>query len=542
MTGVPATELAVGLGGAADRELILIAFMAFIGLSLMMCVLAGPEGDEAADFYTGNRSLSPVMSALALAGDWISAATLLGTCGMVALAGYDGISLAVCSCLAVGGFLLLAGPLRNVGGYSLGDILAARTPGPAARMAAAAATLAVCVPFLVVQLSSVGTATAMLLGMPNPGARQVCTVFIGVAMICYTVLGGMRGTSLIQIVKMAVVLTTMAVLAAAVLSHFHWSLGTLFTSAQQGSGSPGRYYKPGQVMGTSFGDRLDFLGLQLSIVLGGACMPQMVMRIGTTADVPAARRAARYTVIIMAVFSVLVVIAGLGAAGIVGDRALRAVDGSGQMALMLVAGGLEGGTSSASGTLLFTAVACTIFVSLLAVVAGITLTAAAALAHDAHAHVRRRGGLSEQEKVRSARWAVLGVGAVGIGVAVGIQSRNLESLVHLSLTAAAATVLPACLYSLFCKRYNRVGLLWTVYGGLLCVFTLFVVSAAFSGTPGSLMPRLDVHLIELKSTGLIAIPAGFVLGWMGTALGRRGKPTDRESELIAREAHILAEA
>ncbi|MFE8957450.1 cation acetate symporter [Streptomyces massasporeus] len=525
--------------GTDDRAMMLIAFLSFIGLSLLLCVLAGPESDETADFYVGSRSLPPMQNALVLAGEYISAATLMSTCGLVALAGYDGISVVISSCLAVGGFLLLARPLRNAGRYTLGDLFALRTKAPTARIAAAVATLAFCVPFLVVQLAGAGKATALVLGRTNLGTQQVCTVFIGAVMICYAVLGGMKGTSLVQILKVAVVFTTMAVLAAVVLDHYHWSPGALLDAADEGSGRPGDYFEAGQAMGSSLVGRLDFLGLQLSIVLGGACMPHIVMRINTAADGAAARRATAYTLSVITVYSLFVAIAGLGASGVVGGRVIQSVDSGGQTALMLLAGALEGDTSGLGGSVLFTAVACTVFVTVLAVVAGITLAAAAALAHDIRAHVVRRGRLSEGGEIRTARWAAVVVGALGIGMAVGGQAHNLQSLMHLSLTVAGGVVLPACLYTLFWSRYNRTGLLWTVHGGLACVLALYVSSAAFSGTPASLLPALDVHWIALQSTGLIAIPAGFLLGWVGTLRGRRGKAAAEETDTAGWEERVV---
>ncbi|MEU6289375.1 cation acetate symporter [Streptomyces sp. NPDC046988] len=526
MTGL---SLAAGLtsvpGGSEDRAMVLAAFMAFVVLSLLLCILAGPEGDTTADFYTGNRSLTPVQNALALTGDYISAATLLGVSGLVAVAGHDGISLAVSSCLAVGLFLLLAGPLRNAGRYTLGDILAPRSPGPSSRIAAATATLAVCLPFLVLQLAGAGSATAHLLGLTSLGAEQLCTAFVGVLMICYTVLGGMRGTSLVQIVKVAVVFTTMLLLAFLVLRHHHFDPGALLTAAEQGSGLHDRYFEPGHAVGDSAVGRLDFLSLQLSVVLGGASMPHVLMRINSAADGATARRATRYAIAIMAVFFLCVVIAGLGAAGVVGGQEIRAVDSSGQMALLILAGELGGGTSGLPGNMLYTAVACSVFVTVLAVVAGIALSAAAALAHDLHAHAARRGRLSERREVRSARWAVGAVGGLGILLAAMAQGRNLQSLTYLALTLAASTVLPACLYGLFWSRYNRTGLLWTVYGGVACTTALYVCSLSFSGTPASLLPEHDFHLIGLQSTAVLAVPAGFLLGWAGSVAGRRARPT-----------------
>ncbi|MEU6472501.1 cation acetate symporter [Streptomyces massasporeus] len=521
-----AAGFASGWGGSGDRPMVLIGFMAFIVLSLLLCILAGPEDETTADFYTGNRSLTPVQNALALTGDYISAATLLGVSGLVAVAGYDGISLAVSSCLAVGVFLLLAGPLRNAGRYTLGDIFALRSPGSSSRIAAATATLAVGLPFLVLQLAGAGSATALLLGLTSLGAAQVCTVFVGALMICYAVLGGMRGTSLVQIAKVAVVFTTMVLLALLVLRHHDFDPGALMTAAEQGSGLRDRYFEPGHAVGDGALGRLDFLSLQLSVVLGGACMPHILMRINSAADGATARRATRYAIAIMVVFFLCVVIAGLGAAGVVGGEKIRAADSSGQTALFLLAGALGGGTSGLAGSVLYTAVACSVFVTVLAVVAGITLNAAAALAHDLHAQAARRGRMSERREVRSARWAVGVVGGLGVSLAATAQGRNLQSLTYLALALAASTVLPACLYGLFWSWYNRTGLLWTVHGGVLCTTVLYVCSLSFSGTSASLLPEHDFHFIGLQSTAAMAIPAGFLLGWAGSAVGRRARPTE----------------
>lgn len=521
MNTLTSRPLAAGLADMDDRALTLTAFLGFIAVSLLLCVLAGPEGD-AADFYAGNRSLAPWQNALALAGDYISAATLLGACGLVAQAGYDGISLAVSGCLAVGGILLLARPLRDAGCYTLGDIFALRAPGPAARIAAAVATVAFCLPFLVLQLAGAGKVTALLLGFTSAGVQQACTVFVGAVMIGFAVLGGMKGTSLVQILKVVVVLATLALLAAVVLDHYHWRPGALLAAAAEGSGHPDGYFEPGTAMGSTLTGRLDFFGLQLSIVLGVACMPHIVMRLGTAVHGAAARRATMYTVFVIAVYSLFVVIAGLGAAGIVGTSAIRAVDRDGQAALMLLAAALEGDTGPGGG-LISTVVACAVFVTVLALVAGITLTAAATLAHDVHVHVVYRGQFSSRGEVRTARWTAAAVGSVGILLSMAVQQSYLQSLVHLSLTLAASTVLPACLYTLFWKRYDRTGLLWTVYGGLLCTLALYVASTAFSGTPASLLPDFDIHILPLQSPGLIAIPAGFTLGWAGSlGIGRRG--------------------
>ncbi len=136
------------------------------------------------------------------------------------------------------------------------------------------------------------------------------------------------------------------------------------------------------------------------------------------------------------------------------------------------------------------------------------------------------GHMSERREVRSARWAVGAVGGLGIFLAAMAQGRDLQSLTCPALALAASTVLPACLYGLFWSRYNRTGLLWTVYGGVLCTTVLYVCSLSFSGTPTSLLPEHDFHLIGLQPNAVMAIPTGFLLGWVGSAVGRRARPAE----------------
>jgi SSS family solute:Na+ symporter/cation/acetate symporter len=241
---------------------------------------------------------------------------------------------------------------------------------------------------------------------------------------------------------------------------------------------------------------------------------------------------------VTSVFCLLVAIAGLGAAAVVGDRTITAVDPKGQMSLLLLAGGLEGGTSGAAGSALFTAVACAVFFAVLGVVAGAVLSAAAALAHDVHAHAVRHGRLTEVSEVRSARWAGVGVGVVSIGLAALLQGYNVNFLASLALAVAASSVLPALVYTLFWRRYNRTGLLWTVYGGVATSVGLVLFSPAVSGTPFALFPHSDFHWYPLQTPGLVSIPTAFLLGWVGSvsARGRRdgdgqGEPGYAEAEL-----------
>ncbi|MFD9125263.1 cation acetate symporter [Kitasatospora sp. NPDC059571] len=528
--------------GHGTQTSVLIAFLCFVGASLLLCVFAGPDRDEVDDFYTANRTLTPLQNGLALSGDYISAATMLGTTGIIALSGFDGIMLDVSTALALGTLLVLARPLRNAGRYTLGDIFALRAPGPAARIAAAVATLAVSLPFLVVQLSGAGAATALLLGLTSSGAQQTCIALIGTLMVFYTVLGGMKGTSLMQIVKVVLVIGTMATTTLYVLSQFHWSPDELLTAAARGSGHPATYLRSTSQLGVTASGPLNIIGLHITVVLGAACMPHMIMRINAVPDGATARRSTRYAFGMVGIYSIALAVLGMGAAAMVGARVISAVNPNGQASLLLLAGSLAGGPETTSGSILFTAVACTVFVTVLAVVAGITLAAAASLAHDVHAHVLRRGRIGQAQEVRAVRWAVLLFGLVGILVSVAAQGYNVQFLSMLAVTVAASAVLPAVVHSLFWRGYNRTGLLWSVYGGAALAIGLQLVSPTVSGGPGTLFPDLNFAWSPLQSAGIVSIPAGFLLGWAGSRHGSRRQDAAAEVDQDAVELRVLTGA
>ena len=518
LAAVPAAP--VSGTGQSTHTPVLIAFLAFVALALLLCVLVGPDQDEVGEFYTGNRNLTPFQNGLALSGDYTSAATMLGTTGVIALSGYDGILLDVSTALALGTLLVLARPLRNAGRYTLGDIFALRAPGSAPRIAATVATLAVSLPVLVVQLSGAGAATAMLIGMNSAGAQQACVVLIGILMIAYTVAGGMKGTSLMQIAKVLLVTATLAATTLCLLAHFHWSPDALLTAAAQGSGHPATYLRSTSQLGVTASNPVNIAGLHITVVLGAACMPHMIMRISVMPDGATARRATRYAFGVVSVYSLALAILGIGAAAVVGSVMISAVNPNGQAALLLLAGNLAGGPSTTAGVTLLTAVACTVFVTVLAVVAGITLTAAATLAHDIHAYAVRRGHLSQAKEVRTVRWSAVLFGLVGIGLSIAAQGYNVQFLSMLAVTVAASAVLPALVHSLFWRGYNRTGLLWSVYGGAALAIGLQVISPTVSGRPGTLFPALDFAWFPLQSVGLVSIPASFLLGWAGSRYGR----------------------
>ncbi|MFJ8586456.1 cation acetate symporter [Streptomyces sp. NPDC093595] len=530
----PHADLLLAASGVLDRDardLVLVGFLAFVVPLLFICVLSGPERDRVDDFYTAGRGLRPVRGALVLAGVYLSAATVLGTTGSVAVYGYDGLFIALCTVLSLGVLLLLAAPLRRRAGYTLGDTLTLRAPGPAVRVAVAVVTLSACVPYLVVQLSGAGTTTAALLGLSGPGVERAAVVMIGALVVCATVFGGMRGTIVIQAIKTVVLLCAAAAVAGVLLHRFGWDTDSLIGAAAQGSGRPDAYLRPGLrfAAGTGPESTLDFIGLMVTIVLGVACLPHVTMQLGAAPDAAAARRTVRHTLALVGAFCLTTALLGFGAAALVGAPAIVGADPGGNGALLLLTAALAGGPATGTGgALLVALVSSAVFLTTLAVVASVTLAAAAAIAHDLYTQVLRRGRTTEGREVAAARWASAGAGVLSIALAVGVQGWNVQFLSVLSLAVAASSLLPALVYSFFWRGLTRAGLLWTLYGGLFCAVGLQLSGPVFSGSPAALFPDRHLDWFPLQTVVLVSLPAAFLLGWAGSVLGRRRAPAAAE--------------
>ncbi|GGN49535.1 cation acetate symporter [Streptomyces albiflavescens] len=532
---------------SGTQATVLVLFTTLVTVTLLMCVMAGPDRDDLTDFYTGYRSLTPFKNGLAIAGDYISAATVLSTTGIIALAGYDGYVLAVSTALSLVLLMfLLAEPLRNAGRFTMGDVLARNMPGRAVRVAACVVTLSATLPFLVVQLSGAGSLLTFILNIPHvAGARTACIVIVGSLMIIYAALGGMRGTALIQMIKIVLLLGTSVVVAALVLNRFDWNPGDVLRAAQHGSGAGSAFLQQGLQLGTSAVDRLDFVGLQITVVLGVACLPHITMRLYSAQDVPAVRRSMSWAVGTVTTFCLLVIIMGTGAAALVGSRYITAADPHGRTSVLMLSQVLGGASASAGATILYSAVAGMVFITLLSSVAGMTLAAASSLAHDLFAHTARRGQAEPRTEMTVAAWTSVAVGTVAIGLSTLVQNWDVGVLTTLAICIGASAVAPALTYSLFWRGFTRTGLLATLYGGAACALLLMVFSKAVSGTPSAVFPDADFDLFPMQSTGLVSIPFGYLAGWLGSRLDQRRRLADsRENRRLYEEseARLLAAA
>ncbi|WP_055568467.1 cation acetate symporter [Streptomyces atriruber] len=519
----------------------LVAFTVVVTLTLLLCVMTGPDRDDLDEFYTGYGGLSPLRNGLAIAGDYISAATVLGTGGVIALLGYDGVVLALSTALSLTLLMfLLAEPLRNAGRFTMGDVMARRMPGRAVRIAACTATLAALLPLMLVQLAGAGDLLAFILGFSSDGLKTGCIVALGALMISYAAIGGMKGTALIQILKIVMLLGSGAVVAVLILRRFDWDPGALLAAAEDGSGAGPAFLRSGLQFANSPGPRLDMISSELTVVLGGAALPHVTMRMYTARSARDIRRSMSWAVSSVALFVLVITVVGFGATALLGRATIAKDDPQGNTAYLLGSRAAFGAHTSAIETLVFTTVTTALFLTLLASVAGMILACANSLAHDVFAQGRRTP--SPRREMTLARASALAIGAPAILLAVLVKDHNLQPLATLSFCLGASALAPALVYSLFWRRYTRTGLLCTLLGGTLGSLVLMTGTNLVSGGPGAAFPNHDFNWFPFTTTGLVSIPLGFLLGWLGTRFTGRAEAEEHRRQYEAVEGWILAGA
>ncbi|MFD0561725.1 cation acetate symporter [Kitasatospora saccharophila] len=504
----------------------LVVFMLFLGLCAFLWLFTGSGTDDAAMFPGQDLPGKAWHSGLAISGDSLSAVTLMALVGLIALTGYDGLMLSLgCVTGLVLLTLLIADPLRRGGGHTVGDSLARRFPERSVRTAVALVTLGVCVPYLVLQLTAIGSLTSFVLGFTGSAARTACILVIGVLMTSLAVSGGMRGTARVQIVKVVVLLAVLTVLTVTVLNRFGWNPDRLLGAAAARSGLGDLFLGPGVQYHSGSADVLNRLGQFVTLALAVCCLPQVTMRVLTAPRGRATRTAMHWAVAQLVVVSALLVVLGLGAAAIVGGPALHRADPSGSGSLLVLADALNPG-----GTLT-SAVFCVVFLTALSTVSDVTVAAASTVARDLSPNAAEPGGGPGRRQERRARWAAALGGMASIALAIPAAGWNLLVLSTLAMTLSASALAPVLLYGLLWPRFTRRGALWCLYGSSALVLLLITVSPLISGGPAAAFPDRDFHWTPLANPGLVTVPVGFALGWLGSRLDRRGTDPARHAEL-----------
>ncbi|MFD7287479.1 cation acetate symporter [Streptomyces sp. NPDC059863] len=516
------------------QTLALSLFSVFVAITLGITTWASRRRQGSVDdFYAGGRLFSPMENGFAIAGDYMSAASFLGISGLIALFGYDGLLYSVGFLVAWLVVLFLVAELvRNVGRFTLADVVAARMRERPVRIAAGISSVTVSVLYLVAQMVGAGSLVALLLGGTSGGARTWTVIGVGTLMVVHVSLGGMRATTWIQIVKAVLLMAGAIALTVLVLIRFHGNIDELLNTAAARSGHGKDFLAPGLRYGGDWTARIDFISLGLALVLGTAGLPHILSRFSTVPTALAARRSVIWSIGLIGGFYLMTIVLGFGAAALVGTDAVRASDAAGNTAVPLLALDLGGGAGTTGGTVLLAVVAAIAFATILAVVAGITLASSASVAHDLHASLKRAH--TGPGEVAVARLAAAGIGAVAIALGLLAQNLNVAFLVGLAFAVAASANLPVLLYSLFWRNFTTRGAVWSVYGGLIPAVLLVVVSPVVSGSPESLFPGADFAVFPLQNPGVVSIPLGFLAGWLGTVTSTEPPDAAKHAETEVR--------
>ena len=496
-------------------------FGIFVLITLAIVVRASKNNRSAADFYAGGRAFTGRQNGIAIAGDYLSAASFLGIAGAIALNGYDGFLYSIGFLVAwLVALLLVAELLRNAGKYTMADVLSFRLRQRPVRMAAAISTLAVCFFYLLAQMAGAGGLVALLLGIDDKAGQSLVIAVVGVIMIAYVLIGGMKGTTWVQIIKAVLLILGAGVMFVWVLSKFGLNLSSLLGNAVEQSGGK-KVLDPGLQYGKSGLTKIDFISLSLALVLGTAGLPHVLMRFYTVPSSREARKSVEWAIWLIGIFYLFTLVLGYGAAALVGPKVIAAAPGKANSAAPLLAFEL-------GGELLLGIISAVAFATILAVVAGLTITASASLSHDIYNSVIKEGTATPEDEVRVARITAVVIGILAILGGILANGQNIAFLVALAFAIAASANLPTILYSLFWKRFNTRGALWSIYGGLATAITLIVFSPVVSGKPVdpatgkslSMLQGTDFHWFPLDNPGIVSIPLAFVLGWLGTVTSK----------------------
>jgi cation/acetate symporter len=490
-----------------------------VAITLGITIWAARQTRTTVQFYAAGRKIKAWQNGLAIAGDYMSAASFLGIAGLIAFNGYDGFMYSVGWLVAyLTVLLLIAEPIRNTGKYTMADVLSYRMSAGPVRSAAAISTLAVSGFYMIAQM--VGAGVVLHLLVPK-FSFQLAVVIVGILMIGYVVLGGMIATTWVQIVKASLLMAGAVLLSIMVLSHFGFNPLRFFDAiakvVDKKSGlnftQPGILYPHGKhvILGPLTLDKstIENVSLGMALIFGTAGLPHILMRFYTVPTARAARTSVGWAMGLIGAFYVMTTFLGFGAAVLVG----KATIGNTNLAAPKLAEFLGGGPDSFGGELLLGFISAVAFATILAVVAGLTLAASSAFAHDFWMNVIRGGKESESEQVTVARIAAVGVGVIAVFVAINLPTANAAQLVAAAFAVASSGNLPVILFTLFWKRFNTVGAVFGLIGGTAVSILLIVIGPGLNTVPAA-------HpAFALSNPGIVSIPLGFLFAIVGTYIG-----------------------
>jgi cation/acetate symporter len=471
------------------RSLTFGVFAAIIGLTMFVTYLAAKRVKTRADFYAASGTVTGFQNGWAIAGDYLSAASFLGIAGLISLYGYDGFMYSVGWLVAyITVLLVIAEPCRNIGKYTMGDILAFRHHPRIVRAFMALSTITVATFYLTAQMVGGGVLVKTLIGIDY----EYSVIAVGVLMLAYVLFGGMVATTYVQIIKAVLLVFASLMMVCLVWSQYGFAGPAYFqhviedpkiqarvasllgdaannmTAVELGQ----RFLEPGLYLKSP----IDQISLGMALVLGTAGMPHILMRFFTVPSAQAARTSVIWAMAIIGGFYVLTLFLGTAAAMLVGPIDIIAADRGGNMAAPLLAQHLGGGPESMLGNLMLSFVAAVAFATIVAVVAGLVLAAASAMSHDIWVGVIKGEHATDAEETRAARICSLIVGGMAITIGILAQGQNVAHLVALAFAVAASANLPVILLTLYWRRCNTAGVVAGLVIGTFTAIGVVLVS------------------------------------------------------------------
>ncbi|MFD1361232.1 solute symporter family protein [Lentibacillus salinarum] len=483
---------------------VITLFLIIVALTLAITFWASKQTQTTGDFYTAGGELTGFQNGLAISGDYLSAASFLGIAGSIALYGFDGFFYSIGFLIAYLVVLfLVAEPLRNLGKYTIADMINARFDAKKVRGAAALSTITISIFYMLAQLVGAGALIQLLFDIPY----TIAVLIVGVMMTIYVLFGGMIATSWVQIVKAVLLMAGMLIISFLVLLHFNFNIGSMFSEAKTATVHGADYLMPG----LKYTAPLDTISLMVALVLGTAGLPHILMRFFTVKDAKTARKSVVTATWIIGIFYVLTLFLGFGAAIFVGDTAIVEANPGGNMAAPLLA-------EAIGGEFLFAFISAVAFATILAVVAGLVLSGASAFAHDLYGQIIKKGKASDKQQMLAARYAALAVSVLSIVLSLFAQYLNVAFLVSLAFCIGASANLPVILYTVYWKRFNTAGAVTALLSGLISALVLVSMSpSVFSPEQGAAL-FVGEPFFPLSNPALVSVPIGFLGGYLGTIL------------------------
>ena len=499
-------------------------FLGFIAVTLGITYWAARRSAGANAYFAANRQITGWQNGLAVAGDYMSAASFLGIAGIIAFQGYDGFMYSVGFLVAyLTVLLIVAEPLRNAGKYTMADVLAYRLKARPVRSMAALSTLTVSTFYMIAQMVGAGALVTLLL--KDSGINyQAAVIGVGVLMIVYVVFGGMLATTWVQIIKAVLLMSGTLLLSLLVLAHFGFDFGQFFEAISQVTYTDAKgavvtqdFLQPGLRYKPPYG-ALDLISLGLALIFGTAGLPHILVRFYTVPDARTARTSVVWAMFLIGAFYIMTTFLGFGAATIVGRNKISTGGGTNMSAPLLA--------QELGGDVFFAFISAIAFATILAVVAGLTISASTSFAHDFWTNVIHRGTeRAPGEEVRVARVTAFVVGAISIVIAILLgPTANVAFLVGLAFAVAASANLPVIVFSLFWRRFNTRGAVAGLASGLASSVILILISPSFMTNP----------LFPLENPGILSIPLGFLGAYLGTLTGREPEAEAKFTELSVR--------